>query len=427
MKENIKVTRLKNGLTILTEKMPDVRSATLGFWIRKGSRHEPARLNGISHFIEHAIFKGTQKRSALDIAIETDRLGGNLDAFTMHEAVGFMAKVVDTQISSAFDLIADMLVNPVFDEDELRREQKVIIEEMKMVADSPEDFLSEIFTKEFFHDNALGLPIEGTQKTVKTFNQETTRRFHERNCRAENIIVASAGNIKHKQIVELAERFFGQKSKVRNRKSESQNFFVPKSAAPIIIKNKKNLEQAHLIIAAPWISATDERRYAASLLVGILGDGNSSRLWQTIREKNGLAYSVGASATSFQDCGVFSIYAAASPEKLAEVVDLSVSEIRKIKYEGISREELNLVKEQTTASILLGLEDSSIRAGNLAHNELTHGRHISVEETLREIEAVSEEQIQAIAREFFQTKKLAVAALGNLDGLKIGRERLDVS
>lgn len=425
MKENIQTTRLENGLIILTEKMPDVRSATIGIWIKKGSRHEPTNLNGISHFIEHAVFKGTPKRTALDIAIETDRLGGNLDAFTMHEAVGFMAKVVDTQTANAFDLIADMLANPLFDERELKREQKVIIEEIKMVEDTPEDILSEIFTKAFFPDNALGLPIEGTKKTVKTFSHEAARNFHAQLCQPKNLIIACAGNVEHNQIVDLAKNFFS---------SANLSFILhpssleakPKYAAPIIIKNNKNLEQAHLIIATPWLGATDERRYAASLLIGILGDGNSSRLWQTVREKRGLAYSVGASATSFQDCGIFSIYAAVSPDKLAEVVDLSITELRKIKNEGVSPEELSLAKEQITASILLGLEDSSIRAGNLAQQEMIHGRQISVEETLQKLEAVSTEEIKKLAQDYFQTEQIALAALGNLNGLKIKRSRLEV-
>jgi predicted Zn-dependent peptidase len=316
MNVNIKTTRLNNGLTILTETMPDVRSATIGIWIRTGSRHEPANLNGIFHFIEHAVFKGTSKRNALDIAIETDRLGGNLDAFTMHEAVGFMAKVVDTQTANAFDLIADMLANPLFDERELKREQKVIIEEIKMVEDTPEDFLSEIFTQAFYPNHALGLPIEGTRKTVKTFNHETTRNFHARMFQPHNIVIACAGNVEHALIVELAEKFFNSPS-LSLILSPLSFEAKPTTAAPIVLKKKKNLEQAQLIIATPWISAIDERRYAASLLIGILGDGNSSRLWQTIREKRGLAYSVGASATSFQDCGVFSIYAGCSPEKVA--------------------------------------------------------------------------------------------------------------
>ncbi len=424
MKEDIQTTRLKNGLTILTEKMPDVRSATLGFWIKRGSRHEPAELNGISHFIEHAVFKGTRKRSALEIAIEIDRLGGNLDAFTMHEAVGFMAKVVDTQTANAFDLIADMLVNPLFDRKELRREQKVIIEEIKMVEDTPEDFLSEIFTRAFYPNHALGLPIEGTRKTVRTFNHEQTKNFHRETFQPQNIVIACAGNVEHKQIVELSESFFNADANaIRNPQSAICN---PKVAAPIIVKNKKNLEQAHLIIAAPWISDRDERRYAASLLIGILGDGNSSRLWQTIREKRGLAYSVGASANSFEDSGVFSIYAGCSPEKVSEVVDLSINELRRIKREGVTIDELNLAKEQTVASVLLGLEDSSVRAANLAQMEITHARQIPVEETLAKIEAVTIEEIREIALDFFQSEKIALGALGNLSDLKIKRERLKI-
>ena len=424
MKENIELTRFKNGLTILTEKMPDVRSATIGIWIKKGSRHEPANLNGISHFIEHAVFKGTSKRNALDIAIEIDRLGGNLDAFTMHEAVGFMTKVVDTQAANAFDLIADMIANPLFDTKELKREQKVIIEEIKMVEDTPEDILSEVFTKAFYPNHPLGLPIEGTRKTVRTFNHETTRNFHAQTFQSQNIVISCAGNIEHKQIVNLAEMFFcANANPIRNPQSAIR---YTQAAAPIIIKTKENLEQAHLIIATPWISAADERRYAASLLIGILGDGNSSRLWQTIREKHGLAYSVGASANSFEDCGVFSIYAGTSPEKLLEVVDLSIHELRRIKREGVTLAELNLAKEQTVASILLGLEDSSIRAANLAQMEITHGRQIYVEETLSRLEAVTIEEIREIAKEFFQTEQIAFAALGNLNGFKIRRERLDV-
>ncbi|HXH70656.1 MAG TPA: pitrilysin family protein, partial [Pyrinomonadaceae bacterium] len=299
--------------------------------------------------------------------------------------------------------------------------------EIKMVEDTPEDILSEVFTKAFYPKHALGLPIEGTRKTVRTFNHETTRNFHAKTFQPQNIVIACAGNVEHSQIVELSKKFFNQKSEIRNQKSEDEVSAVPHSSAPILIKAKKNLEQAHLIIAAPWISSADERRYAASLLIGILGDGNSSRLWQTIREKHGLAYSVGASANSFEDCGVFSIYAGCSPEKLLQVVDLAIDEMCRIKREGVTPEELNLAKEQTIASVLLGLEDSSVRAANLAQMEITHGRQISVEETLAKIQAVSVEEIREIAREFFRTEQIALAALGNLNGLKIRRERLEVS
>ena len=435
MKENIKTTRLENGLTILTEKMPDVRSATVGFWIKKGSRHEPKELNGISHFIEHTVFKGTERRSALDIAIESDQLGGNFDAFTSHESIGFAMKVVDNQLPKAFDLLADMLVNPTFDAKELRREQRVIIEEMKMVEDSPEDYLGEIFQWEFFPNHPLGLPIEGTRKTVRSFNQEVTRNFHAQVFQPKNLVIAVAGNVEHAEIEKLATKFFdvpsskfqvsGFGSEISNFESESLN--SPLIAAPIILKKKRELEQAHLILATPWIEAKSEKRYVAHLLESILGSGTSSRLWQSIREKRGLAYSVGASGISFEDCGIFTIYAGTSPKQLGEVVDLSIAELKKIKREGVSLDELNLAKEQTIASILLGLEDSGARAANLANQEITFQTQISLDETLQKIEAVNADEIQTIAREFFQTENIALVALGNLNGLKIERDRLDVN
>jgi predicted Zn-dependent peptidase len=423
MKENIQTTRFENGLIILTDKMPDVRSVTLGFFFNKGSRHEPNELNGISHFIEHAVFKGTSKRTALEIAIETDRLGGNLDAFTMHEETGFAIKVVDNQLEKAFDLLADMLTNPRFEEKELKREQKVIIEEIKMTDDSPEDILGEIFNEQLFVNHPLGLSIAGTPKTVKTFNREVTQKFHAEVFNASNLIIAAAGNLEHNQIVELAEKFFNAKTKAQKPKTKNQK---PTISAPIIIKKNKNLEQAHLIIATPFVDAKSEQRYAADILANALGGGTSSRLWQKIREEKGLAYSVGASAAMYQDCGVFQIYAGTSPKQTEEVLDISIKELRKIVRDGITTEELELVKAQSVASILLGLEDSSVRAGTLARLEMVHGRQISIEETLEKIEAVRLEEVQELAREFFQTEKIAFGALGNLNGLNIKRERLEI-
>ncbi len=425
MNENIQVTRLANGLTILTEKMPDLRSATIGIWLKKGSRHEPAELNGIYHFIEHAVFKGTQRRSAFDIATESDRLGGNLDAFTSHESTGFVMKVVDKSVPQAFDLLADMVINPLFDKTELRREQKVIIEEMKMVEDSPEEFLGELFNHAFFPDHPLGLPIEGTRQTVKTFDQETTAAFHRETFTPGNLIVAAAGNVEHAQIVELASNFFvAQETEIQNPKSKIQN---PKMAAPILLKKKPDLEQAHLVIATPFVTAKSEQRYAAHLLTNIIGGGTSSRLWQSVREKRGLAYSVGASAISFQDCGVFSIYAGTSPVQLEKVVALSISAMRKMVRRGVSAAELELVKEQAAASILFGLEDSSVRAASLAENEMIHGRQISPDETLANFQKVSTADVQNVAAEFFQTDKIALAALGNLNGFKVKRSRFETA
>ncbi len=425
MKETKEVTRFPNNLTILTDKMPDVRSVTLGFFFRTGARHEPFELNGISHFIEHAVFKGTEKRNALQIAIETDRLGGNLDAYTMHEETGFAIKVVDKQLTKAFDLLADMLVNPLFDEKELKREQRVIIEEIKMTEDSPEDFLGELFSEQLFPNHPLGLSIAGTRKSVRTFNGEITRKYHAEVFNPNNLIIAAGGNVEHAQIVDLAGKFFVQNPKIKNQspKTKAQK---PILAAPILVKKNKNLEQAHLVIAAPFVDAKNEKRYAADILANALGGGTSSRLWQKVREEKGLVYSVGASAAMYQDCGVFSIYAGTSPKQVGEVLDISIAELREVVKNGISDEELELIKEQSIASILLGLEDSSVRAGTLARLEMAHGRQISLEETLAKIEAVTLEEVQNLAKEFFQTEKISFGALGNLNGLKIKRERLEI-
>jgi predicted Zn-dependent peptidase len=293
-----------------------------------------------------------------------------------------------------------------------------------MTDDSPEDFLGEIFNEQLFPDNSLGLSIAGTPKTVRSFSHEITRKFHENFFTPNNLIIAAAGNVEHAQIVDLAEKFFqSPKSKVQSPKFKSQK---PKISAPIIIKKNKNLEQAHIIIATPFADARSEKRYAADLLTNIIGGGTSSRLWQKVREEKGLAYSVGASAAMYLDCGVFSIYAGISPKKTEEVLDIALDEMRWIVRNGISRQELELMKQQSIASILLGLEDSSVRAGTLARLEMVHGRQISLEETIAKIEAVSAEDVQDLAREFFQTEKIAFAALGNLNGLKIKRERLEV-
>ena len=427
MKEDIQQTRLPNGLTILTDRMPGVRSATLGFFFRVGSRQEPLELNGISHFIEHTVFKGTAKRTALDIAIEQDRLGGNLDAFTSHEETGFAIKVIDDQLPRAFELIADMLVNPRFDEADLKAEQKVIVEEMKMVEDSPEEHLGDIFNEAVFGSHALGLSIAGTPATVKSFDSERTRNYHEQVFNASNLVIAAAGNVEHERVLELvaltnwAAQELGQAGMLAAPVVEA-----PVLASPIVIKQNPNLEQAHLIISTPLVSATDMRRYAADLLSNIIGGGTSSRLWQKVREERGLAYSVGSSNAMYQDCGLFTVFAGTSPDQVEEVVDLAIAEMREIVQNGIISDELELAKQQARASILLSLEDSASRAAALAQSEMVHGRQISVEETLAAVDAVTTNGCHAIAKEFFRTETIAFAALGDLKDLSVDRERLRI-
>src|SRR5918911_1681234 len=363
MIDDVQTTRLPNGIAVLTEHMPGLRSVTAGIWVRRGSRHESAELNGICHFIEHAVFKGTRHRTARDIAVETDRLGGHLDAYTTHEMTGFTTKVADTALSQAVDLLADLVANPRFEQEDLEREQKVILEEMKMVEDTPDELLGELFNAAYFPNQPLGRTIDNGR---------------------------------------------------------------PRPAAPILIEQKSELEQAHLVIATPWPSALSEDRYAASLLASVIGGGTSSRLWQEVREERGLAYSVGAVGSHYTDAGVFQIYAGTSPEHLDEVLDISLAEMRRVLREAVGEEELQLVKDQAVSSILLGLESTSARAGTLARQEIVHGRRIPPEQVIARIEAVTPEDLLRVASEFFRTDALAVGALGDLNGFKVDRARLEV-
>lgn len=421
MIEEIEQSNFDNGLVVLTDRMPGVRSVTLGFFYRVGARNEPHDLNGITHFIEHTVFKGTKRRSALDIAIEQDRLGGNLEAFTTHEETGFAIKIIDDELDAAFDLLSDMLFNPLFDEKELASEQRVIIEEIKMTDDSPDELLGEIFSREFFPNDPLGRSIAGTPETVRTFGRDLTRAYHAENFHPGNLVIVAAGNVTHKQLLDLVEK----------RPFASSNHRVddaptPQTAAPIIVHKKADLEQAHLIIGVPFVNGRDDRRYAADLLGNVIGGGMSSRLWQEIRENRGLAYSVGASNAMYQNCGVFSVFAGTSPEQVGEVVDIAVDELGKIVNDGITEKELELAKDQARASILMSLEDSASRAAALAQSEMVYGRQIPVEETLSNINAVTVKDTNELAHEFFKTEQVAFAAIGDLDHLSIDREKLSI-
>lgn len=426
MIDEVRLTRLPNGITVLTEHMPGLRSVTAGIWVRRGSRHEAPELNGICHFIEHAVFKGTQRRTARDIAVESDRLGGNLDAFTTHEMTGFALKVADKSLPQALDLLTDILANPRFDQNDLDREQKVILEEMKMVEDTPDELLGELFNAAYFPGHALGRPIEGTEETVSSFDQNTLMSFHVREFSPSNLVVAAAGNVEHEQLVDLVANSFGDSVVAGDTSPNGFGQQSPKPAAPILIEQKKELEQAHLVIAAPWPDAKDSDRYAASLLASVIGGGTSSRLWQTIREERGLAYSVGAGGSTFSDVGVFTIYAGTSPEYLDEVLDISLEEMRRAVNDPVPEEELKLAKDQALSSILLSLESSSARVSALARQEIIHGRRIPPEEIIEKMEAVNSEDLQRVARKYFRSDTLALGALGNLNGFRVDRSRLRI-
>ena len=426
MIDEVQSTRLPNGIAVLTEHMPGLRSVTVGIWVRRGSRHESSELNGICHFIEHAVFKGTQKRSAREIAAETDRLGGHFDAYTTHEMTGFAIKVADTSLAEAVDLLADLVAHPRFDQGDLEREQRVILEEMKMVEDTPDELLGELFNAAYFPNQPLGRPIEGTKETVPTFDHKTTVAFHAREFSYTNLVIAAGGNVHHDRLLELIGRSLnGCEGGVSSRPTTVKSG-RPRPASPILIEQKNELEQAHLVIATPWPDALNEERYAASLLASVIGGGTSSRLWQKIREERGLAYSVGAGGSAFSDVGVFNIYAGTSPEQLDEVVDLSLDALRDTVKENVSNEELRIAQEQAISSILLGLESSSARASTLARQEIIHGRRISPDEVVEKIRAITADQLREVAQKYFRSEALALGALGNLNGFNVDRSRLEI-
>ena len=426
MIDEIKATKLPNGIAVLTEHMPGLRSVTAGIWVRRGSRHESPELNGICHFIEHAVFKGTRHRTARDIAVETDRLGGHLDAYTTHEMTGFTTKVADTALSQAMDLLADLVSNPRFEQEDLEREQRVILEEMKMVEDTPDELLGELFNAAYFPNQSLGRPIEGTRETVPTFDHKTTVAFHAREFSFSNFVVAAAGNVNHDRLLELVGRSFNGCESGAGARPVALDSGRPRAAAPILIEQKNELEQAHLVLATPWPSALCEDRYAASLLGSVIGGGTSSRLWQKIREERGLAYSVGAAGSAFSDVGVFNVYAGTSPDQLDEVLELSLKELREVVRNSVTEEELRIAKDQAISSILLGLESSSARASTLARQEIVHGRRISPDEVIEKLRKTTVDELQEIARTYFKSETLALGALGNLNGFKVDRSRLAI-
>jgi predicted Zn-dependent peptidase len=426
MIDDVQSTRLPNGIVVLTEHMPGLRSVTAGIWVRRGSRHESPELNGICHFIEHAVFKGTQRRTAHDIAIETDRLGGHLDAYTTHEMTGFAIKVADTALAEAVDLLTDLVAHPRFDQEDLEREQKVILEEMKMVEDTPDELLGELFNAAYFPNQPLGRPIEGTKETVPTFDHKVTVGYHAREFSYPNLVIAAAGNVDHNRLLELIGRAFAGCDAGVSHLPNPVIGSSPRPAAPILIEQKNELEQAHLVIATPWPNALSEDRYAASLLASVIGGGTSSRLWQQVREDRGLAYSVGAGGSAFSDVGVFNVYAGTSPEQLDEVVDLSLAALREAVNSNVSDEELRIAQEQAIASILLGLESSSARASTLARQEIIHGRRISPDEVVEKIRKVTADELREIAQTYFRSEQVSLGALGNLNSFKIDRSRLEI-
>ncbi|MBM3745278.1 MAG: insulinase family protein [Acidobacteria bacterium] len=416
----IERTVLGNGVRIITEPMPHVRSVAVGLWLGTGSRGESPESNGISHFIEHMLFKGTTQRSAEQIARSVDSIGGNLDAFTAKELVGFNAKVLDEHLTTAFDVLADLILHPLFREEDIEREKGVVLEEIKMESDSPEYLVHEIFSANFWRGHSLGKPILGTKDTVRRFSRDTARGHYRRHYVPSNLTITGAGNLTHQRLVDLARQHFAELP---------PNGIVSCDAAPstharISLRQKKDLEQVHLCLGVPSYPLPHRDRFACYVLNNMLGGGMSSRLFQNIRERRGLAYAVFSELSPYRDTGCLSVYAGTSIESARKVVSLILDEFRRMKDQPVGEEELRRAKDHMKGSLMLSLESTSSRMANLARQELYFNRFFSPDELVENIEQVSAAEVQRVARQFFDPRHIALTVLGNLDGFHLGREDL---
>ena len=417
---NIESTVLPNGLRVISESMTHVRSVSVGIWIDSGSRREAPPESGISHFIEHMVFKGSQTRSAEDIARSVDSLGGNLDAYTGKELVCFNTKVLDEHLPIAFDVLSDMVLRPAFRAGDIEKEKGVILEELKMEVDNPEYLLHETFSSSFYRGHPLGQSIIGTKETIRGFDARMVRNFYRSVYTPKGILVTAAGNVKHQALVDMVAAEFGSLAPRAERKQAGP----PEPQAKIVLKDKTSLEQMHLLAGVPAYPVAHPSRFAAYVLNVLLGGSMSSRLFQTIREQRGLAYAVFSEINAYRDSGVLGIYAGTSRQTAPQVLELMMAELRRFKEEPVPAEELERGKNHLKGSVMLGLESTSSRMSNLARQEMYFGRFVSLDEIVREIEAVTVESVQQVARELFRPEAIALTVLGKLNGLKVRREHL---
>jgi len=417
---NLRRTVLPNGLTVLTERMEHLRSVAMGVWIKSGSRCEPAETNGISHFVEHMLFKGTRSRTAQLIAREMDSIGGNLDAFTGKETICFNVKSLSDHVPIALDVLSDLVLNPVFAAPDIERERGVILEEIKIDEDNPDVLVHELFTQSFWKDHPLGWPILGTTKTVAGLDQKSLFDYHNDRFHGGNMVFSAAGNLDHDQFVEaVVGKFSGLAGG-----ATLHELAAPEATARVVMRNKKSLEQVQICLGVPAPPITDENRYTTIILNTILGGGMSSRLFQTIREDRGMVYSIYSDLSPYRDTGTICVYAGTSAGKVIEVVDLILAEFHKLKQEPLTAEELTRAKDQVKGNILLGLESSNARMANLARQEMYFQQFFSVDEVIARINEVEAAQVQAMAQSLFDPERIAVTLLGRLDGVKLKRDRL---
>jgi len=416
----IEASTLANGMRVITETIPHVRSVAVGLWIGSGARRETKEQSGISHFIEHMVFQGTENRTAEDIARSVDSIGGNLDAFTAKELVSFNTKVLDEHLSLAFDVLCDLILHPLFREPDIEKEKGVVLEELKIEVDNPDCFVHELFSSSFWKGHPLGKSILGTKETVRGFNRAMIRDYFEAIYAPSNLLITAAGNVKHERLLGLAREKF-ENLPARDPLPADR---VPRTHAGILLKDKRSLEQTHLCLGVPSYPINHELRHACYVLNTLLGGGMSSRLFQNIREKRGLAYSVYSELSLYRDTGCLLVSAGTSIEAAAQVIRLTLEEFTRFKQEPVTPEELRRAKDQLKGSLMLGLESTSSRMANLARQELFFGRFFTLDEILESIEEVTAGQLQSISQHFFAPEKISLTVLGNLNGFRVERHQL---
>ncbi len=410
---------LPGGLTMLCEDVPAVRSVSVGVWLRMGSRHEPPRLGGISHFLEHLVFKGTETRSAKDISLLADRIGGNLDAFTSKEMTCFYVRCLDEHLPIAVDLLSDILRCPRFDAAELERERGVILEEIRMVTDAPEDRIYDLFAEKVWPKHPLGRPIQGTLETVSKMSRATVLKYFRRAYVPQNMVVAAAGRLssEHRDLLRKAFSGLPQGEAVVNGGP-------PRFRAERVTESRKQMEQVHLLFGIPGLPSGDDDRFVLHVLNTILGGSLSSRLFHKIREERGLVYSVSSSTHGHHGTGLLTVYAGTSPEKAREVVQLALAEMRDLAEHGPTQEEWEVARDHLKGSYLLGLESTAARMSRIAREEMVLGRQMPAEEIAAHLDAATPERVRALAERLFTKRRVALAAVGRIKGLRVRDEDL---
>ncbi len=405
---------LPNGVRVMTEAMPQVVSATIGIWVENGSRYEGPGESGVSHFIEHLLFKGTKKRTAAQIAETFDSVGGVLNAFTGKEYTCYYAKVLGDDLGMATEVLADLFLESVFDPAEIDRERQVVLQEISQAEDTPDDFIHDLFNLHFWEGHPLSLPIFGSVESVNAIDRDLLVDFMAARYRAGRVFIAAAGAVDHDRLAaDCARLFSGIEGDGRGEP------IAPPRERVVVLNYRKELEQAHLCVGGPGVSQTSPSRYAAYVMNTALGGGMSSRLFQEVREKRGRVYTIYSFLSAFIDCGYFGIYAGTNPEWIEEVIEVTLGEVRKVAREGLKPAELERAKSQLKGNMLLGMESTDSRMNRLARNEIYFRRDIPLEEVAREIESVTNDRVVELAAQCFRPDRMGMVMLGDLKGREL--------